>query len=329
MVRGMRRIVIGFLVVFGMVTAAAGAFLATKKPAQRPPSTDAVTATPELVARGKYLAEAMCIHCHTEPNQERWTFLGNEDKRAMGGLCWDEKLGFPGRVCSKNLTPDRETGLGAWTDGEILRAMREGVSREGTALFPIMPYPSYRTLSDDDARAIVAYLRTLQPRARAVPPRELRLPLSLVVKFMPQPLGAPVAGPPTSDAVGKGRYLAEILGCKGCHTPVDRQKRPILARAFSGGQEFAWPGGGARSSNLTPHETGLGGRTKENFIAMFKAFAGEALATARIAPAQNTVMPWLSLAALTEDDLGAIYDFLKTVPAIANTVEKRPGPAVR
>jgi hypothetical protein len=73
------------------------------------------------------------------------------------------EMGLPGRITSKNLTSDAKTGLGSWTDGEILRAIREGVSKDGHALFPLMPYPNYRTMSDEDAYAIVAYLRTLKP----------------------------------------------------------------------------------------------------------------------------------------------------------------------
>src|SRR5216110_697497 len=86
-----------------------------------------------------------------------------------GSACIGPEQGAPGKICFPNLTPDPETGLGAWTDGEILRAIREGVSRDGRALFPMMPYTEFRALSDEDTRAIVAYLRTMPAVKNAVP----------------------------------------------------------------------------------------------------------------------------------------------------------------
>ena len=98
----------------------------------------------------------------------------------QGGFPFDKKLGVPGLVQAQNITPDPETGLGHWTDGEVLRAMREGVDRKGVALFPMMPYEDFREMSDEDARAIVAYLRTLKPIRHAVAPRRLDFPVNLL-----------------------------------------------------------------------------------------------------------------------------------------------------
>lgn len=328
----MKKVLLG-IVGLVVVVLAAAAVVFTKKPAQRAASTETITATPELVARGKYLAENVlqCLHCHTEMKVDRWSMAGDVD---LGGgstsLCWDESMGLPGKICPKNITPDRETGIGAWSDGEIARAIREGVSRDGSALFPVMPYLGYRELPDDDVKAVVAYLRTLPPVKRAVPPRELNFPLSVVVNFMPKPLEGPVARVDRTDAVAYGKHLATISGCKQCHTPVDEKTHQIIeAKAFSGGQEFKHAAlGTVVSANLTPHETGLGGRTKEQFVAMFRAFADPSFRDVKIDPRTNTIMPWLAVAGMADEDLSAIYDFLRSVPSIPNAVARRTPPAL-
>jgi mono/diheme cytochrome c family protein len=119
----------------------------------------------DLVTRGQYLVTIMdCTGCHTPG-----ALVGkpDADRRLAGSSIG---FGFPGGVVyPPNLTPDRETGLGAWTDAEIERAVRRGQSRDGRPLVPIMPWPSYAVLSDADARAVVTYLRSLRPIRHAVP----------------------------------------------------------------------------------------------------------------------------------------------------------------
>jgi hypothetical protein len=137
----------------------------------------------------------------------------------------------------------------------------------------------------------------------------------------------PVPAPHPADQVGYGRYLAEISGCRSCHTPVDRRQEPITELAFSGGHEFVGPFGKVCASNLTPHETGMGSRTRQEFIGIFKAFADPATVAVAVDPGDNTVMPWFAFAGMSEADLGAIYDYLRTVAAIENRVEKRIAPA--
>lgn len=330
----MKKVLLG-LVGFVVVVCAVGAFvLFTKKPAQRPPSAETIAATPELVARGRYLSEnvLVCVHCHSDMKLDRWGMSGDDAHVGAGSaaLCWDEGAGVPGKICPKNITPDRETGLGAWSDGEILRAIREGVSRDGTALFPIMPYLNYRELSDGDAHAVVAYLRTLPAVSRPVPPRELKFPLSVIVNFMPKPLDSMVAEPIRTDPVAHGKYLATVAGCKQCHTPVDERTHQIIeAKAFWGGQEFKHGTiGPVRSANLTPHETGIGTRGKAQFVAMFRSFADPSLRELKVDPKANTVMPWGRYAGMTDADLSAIYDYLRTLPPAANPIERRPPPAL-
>lgn len=330
----MKKILIGLAAVVVLVGGGGFLYLSTLKPAQRPPSTERVEATPERVERGRYLVEAVvgCFGCHSEFELDHYTFPIKEGTKGAGGFCFDkENAGFPGKVCAQNITQDKETGIGAWTDGEIMRAIREGVSRNGDALFPMMPYPYLRELSDEDARSIVAYLRTVAPVKGLTPKGFVEFPVSIFIKFAPRPLDGPVPEPNRKDPVAYGRYLAR-LACYDCHTPVDEQMQPIPDRAFAGGREFDFskvvPGLKMASANLTRDETGLAEKTKEAFVGQFKSFADPELKNLKVPPDQNTLMPWLQLSQLTEEDLGAIYDYLRTVPAVKNAVNRRPIPSV-
>lgn len=317
------------VVVIGMGLAAAGLaiFFATFKPKQRQVGAAPFERTPTRVERGRYLVEAVlgCMDCHSKHDMTRY---GNPavGLAGAGGDCMGEEQGFPGKVCMSNITPEPETGLGAWSDEEILRAIREGVDREGKGLFPLMPYTVYKALSDEDGRSVVAYLRTLPPAKNAVPPQEVKFPMSFILKMAPQPLAGPVPNPDRNDRVAYGRYLATVSGCQFCHTPVDNMHQAIAGQEFSGGQPFKGPWGTVNSANLTPHATGLGDRSEQAFVGMFKAFAIPADQLPVVPPSANTTMPWLTRAQMSEADLGAIYAFLKTVPAIERVVEKRPAP---
>jgi mono/diheme cytochrome c family protein len=231
-------------------------------------------------------------------------------------------MGFPGHVCASNLSSDVATGIGGWTDGELLRAFREGVSKDGHALFGLMPYGDFRNLSEEDARSIVAYIRTLAPVRNTVRARKLQFPLNVFTQLGPKPLGPEVAAP-TPGTPAYGQYLTEMAGCSHCHTPMVKGK-PVEGRAFAGGVEWKGPWGRVISRNITPDdETGIGKMTREEFVGRFKSF--EHLDVTAQAPAgRNTVMPWRSYAGMTEADLGQIYDYLRTVPKLHNVVNAFP-----
>src|SRR5690349_17358035 len=145
----MRKLVV-VAVMLAIIVAGALGYLSLMKPAQRPASTDAFASTPERLERGRYLVENVlhCFDCHSEKQADVWAMPAVPGRRGGGdSVCWDEKLGLPGRVCFPNITPDPETGIGKWTDGEIARAIREGVDRDGNALF-LMPFSTYSALSD-------------------------------------------------------------------------------------------------------------------------------------------------------------------------------------
>lgn len=319
-----KRILAGVGALVAVVAGAVVLYMARARPVARPPSVERVESTPERVARGRYLAESVtgCVHCHSPRDWSR--YAGPARPPPAGGDCWGEAEKVPGRVCAPNLTPDPRTGLGDWTDGEIMRAIREGVDRRGRALFPVMPYQQYRHLSDADTRALVAWIRSLEPVRQQVPSRRLRFPVSYFITRLPRPLDGPVDGPDPGDPVERGEYLARVAGCRFCHTPVDEHEQPVAERAFAGGHEFTMEWGRVRAPNLTPHSTGLGGRREENFLNLFRAFRDPSLAELRVTTGQNTVMPWHSLTGMTDEDLRAIWTYLQTVEPIPSLVDVWP-----
>jgi len=328
----MKRLMRAFLLLalgLFVVACVAVAALALRPAAQRPPSTERIELTPERLARGAYLVEhvADCLTCHSDFRADRYGMPIKPGTAGQGGFPFGKEFAVPGVVCAQNITPDPENGIGAWTDGEVLRAVREGVDRNGNALFPMMQYQAYRVLSDEDAKAIVAYIRMLPPLKHAVPARKLDFPVNLLVKLEPRPLEGPVSAPdPKTDRIGYGRYLSVVGGCRECHTPHDGKGKLLPGKDYSGGWEMIGPWGRNITPNLTPHpDAYLGRATKAEFVGRFKSFVSLRGDDAPVAPkGRNTIMPWLSFSGMTEDDLGMLYDFLRTLAPIAHKVNPFP-----
>lgn len=321
------KVVGGVLLIVLALLGAAFGWLTMKKPASRPASTEKIEATPQRLERGRYLVENVsdCLGCHSD-HLTTYGFAVKPGTEGQGGFVFDKKLGFPGVVAAQNITPDPETGLGNWTDGEILRALREGVDKNGDALFPMMPYQHLANLGDEDAKSIVVYLRTLKPIKNRVPAKKLDFPVNFIVKFIPKPLTGPVTAPDPKDSVAYGKYLTTIAGCHECHTPHDDHNNLIEANAFEGGWKMEGPWGRVITANLTPHAKNyVGQATKEAFIGRFRSFASITAENAPPAPkGRNTVMPWIAFSKLTDEDLGAIYDYLKTLKPVEKAVDTFP-----
>lgn len=288
--------------VVGLFALVVGYLVFIKQPASRPPSDEKVELTPERVARGRYLYEhvAACSGCHGERD---YALLGAPVKEgaSAAGSCFPEGFDVPGKICPPNLTPHPTAGIGAWTDGELMRALREGVDRNGEAMFMMELF----LLSDEDARAMVAYLRSL-PANETVRTSEVGVAERTVSKFFPEPLSGPVPHPPTSDVVAYGGYLTRLAGCESCHSG--------RAGPFAGGEQMQMPYGTDRVPNITPHpQAGIGGMTKDQFVQRFRAWA----VTPATPPPGNAFMPWRAFSGMTEEDLGAIYEYLRTVAPVA------------
>ncbi|MDQ3262223.1 MAG: cytochrome c [Myxococcota bacterium] len=293
--------------VLGAVIALAVGYLSfIKQPASRPPSDEKVELIDSRIEHGRYLYEhvAACSSCHGERD---FAVLGApvKDGASAAGSCFPEGFDVPGKVCPPNLTPHQTAGLGAWSDGELMRAIREGVDRNGEALFMMNNYK----LSDEDTRAIVAYLRS-RPPSDKVRTSEIAFPVKLISKFFPEPLEGPIPHPKEGDVVGYGKYLAGMAGCEGCHSGA--------AGLFAGGEQAQMPYGTEVVRNITPDPVaGIGQMTKEQFIQLFRGWASAPTAP----PAGKAFMPWRAFAGMNEQDLGAIYEYLRTVPPVGATTE--------
>jgi len=269
--------------------------------------------TPERLARGKYLAENVCgcMDCHSPHD---WTQHENPILAGMEGSGENfPAVGLPGRVTAPNLTPDPETGLGRWSDDEIGRAIREGISRDGHALFPLMPYPHYLSLPDEDLASIVVFLRALPAVQNPLPKTAIIFPVKFLIRSVPEPLTAPVPPPDLSPPVRRGEFLVGIAVCGECHTPQEKG-RPIAGMDFAGGQIFEGPWGRVASANITPDPTGIPYYDEQLFIQMMRSGYVHAR---RI----NQIMPWASYRGMTDEDLAAIFVYLKTLKPVQHRVD--------
>jgi hypothetical protein len=317
--------VFGFLAAAVMITAAGGfSYLYLRKPAMAPPAHVKVEITPARLARGKYLYNlADCDGCHSQRDFSRYDGPVVESGRGRGNV-FPPDMGLPGVVAPRNITPDQETGIGRWTDGEKIRAIREGISRDGTTLFPMMGYERFRHMSDEDVYSLVAYLNTLTTVRNPVPRSKIVFPVSLLMKGAPQPAGH-VPEPDRTNRVKYGEYLVTMAGCMECHTPA-RQGKPLPGMTLAGGQEFRFPGVVVVSANITPDpQTGIGRWSEQNFldrIYQYKEYAEKG--SPQVGPESFTIMPWLNFAQLEPDDLKAIYAFLRTQQPIYHAVDSHP-----
>src|SRR6187401_2204703 len=179
----------------------------------RPLRDIVVSRTPARDERGKYLSEGLlqCFGCHSERD---WKKPGAPTIPATkgAGAVW------PGRdwLTAPNLTPDKETGTGTWTDDMLIRAIREGISHDGRVLHQQMWYAAFRTLPDEDVESVVAYLRSLKPIRHALP--KTNIPAEEAKKLkVPEPITQPILAKAAYTQVERGRRMAHLADCGGCH----------------------------------------------------------------------------------------------------------------
>ena len=321
--------ILGVLVVLLLIAAGAGlGYLFFALPDVPVRSDYRIDPTPERLARGKYLNDHVvgCTACHSQRDWTRFSGPVKPDTVGTGGQ--EFQLGPAGVLYSKNITP---AAIGSWSDGELLRAVTGGVSRDGTPLFPLMPYPHYGVMSDEDIHSALAYVRSLKAIENAnIPARRLSFPLPLIVRTIPEAV-TPQPRPPATDKLAYGRYMLRSALCADCHTPIDDQGTPLPGMDFAGGMEFVETGYRVRSANITPDaDTGIGSWTEQQFIDRFKSFDGaEQPALSDVERRQNTVMPWTAYAGMTRDDLAAIYAALRQQKPVVNRINKFPDAQAR
>jgi mono/diheme cytochrome c family protein len=269
-----------------------------------------VDVTPERVARGRRTTVMLCTGCHKDP--------------ATGALTGRHMADAPpkfGVIYSSNITQDREYGIGDWTDAEIAYLMRTGVTRDGRYTPPWML--KLPLLADEDLKDVIAFLRSDDPLVRArrvsdrAPQPSLFTKLLTRVVFKPLPYPeAPIVAPAKSDRVAYGRYLmVGKLDCYSCHSKdfatVDALV-PERSEGFLGGGNAMLDRAGhvVYTSNLTPDPAGLGGWTEADFLRTMKM---------GLRPDGRPLRsPMTARAELTDDELSAIWAYLRTVPPLAS-----------
>jgi mono/diheme cytochrome c family protein len=278
------------------------------------------SADPAVIRRGQYLVfgPAHCVDCHVASRdlKTQHPLADGETISLTGGM--DFPLGPLGTVYSRNLTPDPETGIGRYSDGQIARMMRYAVRPDGKAsISPMMPFDN---LSDEDVVAVISFLRSQQPVRHVVPANQWTLLGKVLKSFVPTALPRRVVNPPaTSPAQAatreRGEYLARYAGnCVGCHTPRNQTTYLPTGPDFAGGQDVgSEPVAGAdpsirfRIPNLTPAPGSALSKfpDRETFIARFQR-GGRQHA--------GSPMPWECFSRLSTADLGALYEFLHSLP---------------
>ncbi|AOP35343.1 hypothetical protein A0128_16745 [Leptospira tipperaryensis] len=279
--------------------------------------------TPEQVRRGEYLVNnvAACMGCHTGERDPQKLFYPFDKNIGAGNLKFGEEMGLPGTFYSRNITP-AETGLKNWTDTDIFYAITAGVSKDGTPLFPLMPYENYAQMDKEDIYSIIAYIRTIPAVENQVEKSQAKFPMNLIMRTIPK---APEFSqrPEPKDTVAYGKYLFTLAACNDCHTQKVKGK-PVEGMEHAGGFEFSLiTGGKAVSANITPDvKTGIGNWTRETFIARFKASVAGAKAKPDIKPGEfNSLMPWLEYAGMSDQDLGAIFAYLMSSKPVSHKVQ--------
>ncbi|MCW5850712.1 MAG: c-type cytochrome [Anaerolineae bacterium] len=276
--------------------------------------------------RGKYLMNAAgCWGCHGQ------NLAGYQDGRAASqpdSAPYGQAFQGPfGVITAKNLTSDPETGLGAWSDSDIEQALRAGKSKSGRQLHPIMPYPNFAGMSEQDMKDLIAYLRTAPAVKNAVPATRL----TSAAPPAPPGRGFPASAP--TSGVARGEYLVvNVAGCGDCHTPSDAQGAPDRTKWLAGN---AVPGetGFQIAPNITPSQkTGIGGWTEAQIAQLLRT--GERPGRSPVVGLMAEVIgighpafQGFGFSQLNDLDRLAIAQYLKSIPAVENVPQPPAAPA--
>ena len=280
----------------------------------------------KAIAHGDYLVNhvAICADCHSERDYTKYSGPVKPGTEGKGGEAFTPGMGVPGTVYAKNITPDAETGIGTWTDDEVLRAITQGIAKNGDTLFPIMPYANYNRMAKQDLLDIIAYIRTFKPIKNKVPERQLMIPIAMA--YPARALQPSIDGnvrPAETDIVKYGEYMTTFSSCGDCHHAFTPQG-PDFSRMFAGGHTFDNVIYKVVAANITPDSaTGIGMWSEDKFMTKFVPYREEK--NYNFDPGrQNTIMPIVPYAGMKDSDLKAIYAYLRTVRPISNKIEKYP-----
>jgi mono/diheme cytochrome c family protein len=313
-----RKILLGLLVVLVLFVAGFAIYVASR---QHLVFNDvafpevAASSDSAVIARGHYLVRNVvnCASCHGDTTRAAARMAG-EDVPLSGGFYFDIP---PGKFYARNITPDPETGIGTFSDAAVARALRRGVGHDGRALLPFM---EVQGLADDDLVAVISYLRSQPPVHNPVPMHQYTM-LGAVVKatVLANPVGpreTPPKQSPRGATLENGRYLAESVAlCWACHTQRSQATGELVGPRYGGAtgfvegtdHQYTWS-----PPNITsdPGTGRLGAMSEDEFVTRFRA--GRLI--------EGSPMPWQSFSRMGEDDLRAIYRYLKSLPPVKRDV---------
>ncbi|WP_418262837.1 c-type cytochrome [Flavobacterium faecale] len=265
------------------------------------------------VARGKKLAVMLCASCHLDIISGKLT----------GGKMTDAPIEF-GEIYAPNITQDKNYGIGNWTDAEILYLLRTGIKKDGQYAPPYMA--KLPKMADEDINAIISFLRSDDPLVTAEPtpdqPSKPSTLTKLLSRFVWKPFEMPtekIVIPDTTNTVALGKYLTTNLDCFACHSAnfkTNDYLNPENSKGyFAGGNKPLNREGKVRiTPNITPDkETGIGTWSKEKFIKAVKF---------GVVDDHIMVYPMMPYTLLTDTEVGAIYDYIQTIPPIKNKIER-------
>jgi mono/diheme cytochrome c family protein len=269
-------------------------------------------ATPQRMARGKYLVDGVigCFGCHSDVDWSKPGAPPMAGREGAGHIWADQNLPW---LVAPNITPDKETGIGNWSDDSLARAIREGIGHDDRVLFPLMPYQSYQQMSDEDVASIIVYLRSVPAIRNQLPITKMPFPLNFLMQNVPQPINSPVDAPDASTSVARGAYLTRMSACADCHTPQIKGQ-PIAGMDFAGGFILKEPSGDVAAANITPDPSGISYYDEGTFVrAMREGKVG--------ARSLHASMPWIYFSKMTDEDLKAMFAYLRTLKPVRHRVD--------
>lgn len=284
-------------------------------PHARPLTNRTFERTTARLDRGRYLTEGIlqCFICHSDRDYTQPGWPPKKGMKGAGSIMRDQP---DYRMVAPNLTPDRTTGAGTWTDDMLARAIREGVGHDGRGLYPQMWYSAFRNLSDEDLASVVVYLRSLPAVYHPLPKRKLSTQDEKRALNAPHPITDPIPQPDLSTPLKRGNYLMRIADCQGCHTAFEAPENPGF---FGGGNHVKVGKFDAFSSNLTPDPSGIPYYSPDLFV--------ETTRTGKVKERElSGIMPWIVFRNLTDDDLKAIFTQVQALYPIHHEVSNTDPP---
>jgi hypothetical protein len=274
----------------------------------RPLTNITFASSPSRLQRGQYLVNGVlrCFHCHAEADTTKPGHPPFADKLGGGKLF---RKTDSTHLYAPNISPDKETGAGTWTDDMFVRALRDGIGHDGRALTR-MPWWVFSELSDEDLASVIVYMRSIPAAKNKLPARLLRPDREQELQNEERPMAdAAVLPPDTSTLLAKGRYLVTIGECEGCHTAWYKRNPGV----FGGGNMIANDDTDSVvvSANISPDITGIGGWDDETFIRIIRTGKAGSL---------HYSMPWIAFKNISDIDLKAMLTALKSLPHVKHQI---------